>query len=421
MITSNIYDTLEARGFIRQVTHPDVLRDRLAQAALSFYIGFDPTASSFHVGNLLPIMAMLHMQRAGHRPIVILGGGTAMVGDPSGKTEMRQLLSPETIAANAQALQQQVARYLNFEGEHAACMLNNADWLGELNYIAFLRDIGRHFSVNRMLTFEAYKQRLETGLSFLEFNYQLLQAYDFLVLYKTHHCMLQMGGDDQWGNMVAGVDLIRREVQGEAFAITFPLLTTATGQKMGKTADGAIWLDANLTTPYDFYQYWVNVDDRDVTRFLNYYTLLPLEEIRQLTALQGADIRLAKQKLAFEVTALTHGKAAAQTAQDAAHAMFAGNGDASGVPETPIDRQRLAMGVMVVDLYVETGLTTSKSAARRLIQQGGARINGLKIQDVEATVQDTDFVRGVATLQAGKKRFHRVTLGDPSGNTANSS
>jgi tyrosyl-tRNA synthetase len=395
------------------------LRDRLARDALSFYIGFDPTASSFHVGNLLPIMAMLHMQRAGHRPIVILGGGTAMVGDPSGKTEMRQLLSPETIAANAQALQQQVARYLNFEGEHAACMLNNADWLGELNYIAFLRDIGRHFSVNRMLTFEAYKQRLETGLSFLEFNYQLLQAYDFLVLYKTRHCMLQMGGDDQWGNMVAGVDLIRREVQGEAFAITFPLLTTATGQKMGKTADGAIWLDANLTTPYDFYQYWVNVDDRDVTRFLNYYTLLPLEEIRQLTTLQGADIRLAKQKLAFEVTALTHGKAAAQTAQDAAHAMFAGNGDASGVPETPIDRQRLAMGVLVVDLYVETGLTTSKSDARRLIRQGGARINGIKIQDVEATVDDNDFVQGVATLQAGKKRFHRVTLDNPADSTVN--
>lgn len=415
-MTSNAYDTLETRGFIRQVTHPDVLRDRLAQGALSFYIGFDPTASSFHVGNLLPIMAMLHMQRAGHRPIVILGGGTAMVGDPSGKTEMRQMLSPATIAANAQSLQQQIARYLSFEGEHAACMLNNADWLGELNYIAFLRDIGRHFSVNRMLTFEAYKQRMETGLSFLEFNYQLLQAYDFLVLYRTHQCILQMGGDDQWGNMIAGVDLIRREVQGEAFAITFPLLTTATGQKMGKTADGAVWLDADLTTPYDFYQYWVNVDDRDVARFLNYYTLLSLDEIRQLATLQGADLRLAKQKLAFEVTALTHGKAAAQRAQDAARAMFAGVGDASGVPETPIDRQRLAMGILVVDLYVETGLTTSKSDARRLIQQGGARINGVKIQDVEASIDDNDFVHGVATLQAGKKRFHRVTIG----NTADS-
>ena len=418
MMTSNVYATLEARGFIRQVTHPDVLRARLARGALSFYIGFDPTASSFHVGNLLPIMAMLHMQRAGHRPIVILGGGTAMVGDPSGKTEMRQMLSPATIAANARSLQQQVARFLSFEGEHAACMLNNADWLGELNYIAFLRDIGRHFSVNRMLTFEAYKQRLATGLSFLEFNYQLLQAYDFLVLYKTQHCVLQMGGDDQWGNMIAGVDLIRREVQGEAFAITFPLLTTATGQKMGKTADGAIWLDANLTSPYDFYQYWVNVDDRDVARFLSYYTLLRLDEIEQLATLQGADRRLAKQKLAFEVTALTHGKAAAQAAQDAARAMFAGNGDARGVPETPIDRQRLATGVMVVDLYVETGLATSKSDARRLIQQGGARINGVKIQDVEATVHDNDFVHGVATLQAGKKRFHRVTTGDDASDRA---
>lgn len=412
MMTSNVYDTLEARGFVRQVTHRDVLRDKLARGQLNFYIGFDPTASSFHVGNLLPIMAMLHMQLAGHRPIVILGGGTAMVGDPSGKTEMRQMLSPEIISSNARALHQQFERYLSFEGEHAARMLNNADWLGDLNYIDFLRDIGRHFSVNRMLTFEAYKQRLETGLSFLEFNYQLLQAYDFLVLYKTHHCVLQMGGDDQWGNMVAGVDLIRRDVQGEAFAITFPLLTTATGQKMGKTADGAIWLDANLTTPYDFYQYWVNVDDRDVVRFLNYYTLLSLEEINQLALLQGADSRLAKQKLAFEVTALTHGKAAAQAAQDAAQAMFTGNGNAAAVPETPIDRQRLVGGVMVVDLYVETGLANSKSDARRLIKQGGARINGIKIQDVDSTIVDRDFEQGVATLQAGKKRFHRVTIGD---------
>jgi tyrosyl-tRNA synthetase len=279
-----------------------------------------------------------------------------------------------------------------------------------LNYIDFLRDVGRHFSVNRMLTFEAYKQRLETGLSFLEFNYQLLQAYDFLVLYKTHHCVLQMGGDDQWGNMVAGVDLIRREAQGEAFAITFPLLTTATGQKMGKTADGAIWLDANLTSPYDFYQFWINVDDRDVGRFLNYYTLLSLDEIRQLANLQGADIRLAKQKLAFEVTALTHGKEAAQAARDAAHAMFAGDGDARGVPQTLIDRQRLQNGVLVVDLYVETGLSASKSDARRLIKQGGARVNGVKIQDVDSTLDDRAFVQGSATLQAGKKRFHRVTI-----------
>lgn len=408
---SNVYETLQSRGFIRQVTHPEALRDRLAQGPVSFYIGYDPTASSFHVGNLLPIMAMVHMQRAGHRPIVILGGGTAMVGDPSGKTEMRQMLTPETIASNAQKLQLQFERYLSFEGDNAACMLNNADWLGGLNYITFLRDIGRHFSVNRMLTFEAYKQRLETGLSFLEFNYQLLQAYDFLVLYKDYQCVLQMGGDDQWGNMVAGVDLIRRQVQGEAFAITFPLLTTATGQKMGKTADGAIWLDADLTPPYDFYQYWVNVDDRDVARFLAFYTLLPVAEIERLGALQGADIRLAKQTLAFEVTALTHGQSAAQAAQAAAQAMFAGGGDVSGAPELRIARQRLTTGVLAVDLFVETGLAGSKGEARRLIQQGGARINGVKIESVDAAVDESNLEQGSLILRAGKKRFHRISIG----------
>ncbi len=289
----NVFDTLQARGFVRQVTHPDDLRDRLQHAPVTFYIGFDPTASSFHIGSLLPIMAMVHMQRAGHRPIAILGSGTAMVGDPSGKTEMRQMLSRQAIDRNAQALQGQLGRYLAFDGPNAALLLNNADWLVDLRYIDFLRDVGRHFSVNRMLTFEAYKQRLETGLSFLEFNYQLLQAYDFLVLHERHDCLLQMGGDDQWGNMVAGVDLIRRMRQQDAFAMTFPLLTTAGGQKMGKTAAGAIWLDADLTSPYAFYQYWVNVDDRDVKRFLRYFTLLPLAVLARFTGLLGAEVRRA--------------------------------------------------------------------------------------------------------------------------------
>ena len=270
----NVFDVLQARGFVQQTMHPDILRQRLGNESLTFYIGYDPTAGSLHVGNLLTIMAMVHMQRAGHRPLVILGGGTAMVGDPSGKTEMRQMLTPDTIAQNAQGLRGQLQRYLALEGEHGALLVNNADWLAELKYIDFLRDIGRHFSVNRMLTFEAYKLRLETGLSFLEFNYQLLQAYDFLVLFQRYGCVLQMGGDDQWGNMVAGVDLIRRVANGEAFALTFPLLTTAAGQKMGKTAAGAIWLDPGLTTPYEFYQFWINVDDRDVQRFRQFYTLL---------------------------------------------------------------------------------------------------------------------------------------------------
>jgi tyrosyl-tRNA synthetase len=406
----NVFDTLQARGFVRQVTHPDVLRDRLQHAPVTFYIGFDPTASSFHIGSLLPIMAMVHMQRAGHRPIAILGSGTAMVGDPSGKTEMRQMLSRQAIDRNAQALQDQLGRYLAFDGPNAALLLNNADWLVDLRYIDFLRDVGRHFSVNRMLTFEAYKQRLETGLSFLEFNYQLLQAYDFLVLHERHTCLLQMGGDDQWGNMVAGVDLIRRMRQQDAFAMTFPLLTTAGGQKMGKTAAGAIWLDADLTSPYEFYQYWVNVDDRDVPRFLRYFTLLPLDEVAQFDALQGADLRQAKEILAFEVTALTHGHDGAQQAQRAARAMFGGGGDVAGMPQTAIQQGRLAAGVFAVDLLVETGLAASKSAARRLIQQGGASLNGMRLDDSDVMVSPADLEDGALILRAGKKRYHRIVV-----------
>lgn len=406
----NVFDVLQARGFVQQVTHPELLRQRLGTQSLTFYIGYDPTANSLHVGNLLTIMAMVHMQRAGHRPLVILGGGTAMVGDPSGKTAMRQMLTPETIAQNAQALRGQLQRYLRLDDDQGAQLLNNADWLAELKYIEFLRDIGRHFSVNRMLTFEAYKQRMETGLSFLEFNYQLLQAYDFLVLYQRHGCLLQMGGDDQWGNMVAGVDLIRRVAEGDAFALTFPLLTTASGQKMGKTAAGAVWLDAELTTPYEFYQFWINVDDRDVSRFLRYYTLLPLEDIARLEALQGADVRQAKETLAFAVTTLTHGEAAARTAQQAARALFDGTGDLVGVPETALSQVRLAAGVPVIDLLVETGLAASKSAARRLIQQGGATLNGTRLAQLEAVITSADLHEGALLLRAGKKHYHRVVV-----------
>ena len=417
----NVFDVLRARGFVQQVTHPDVLRQRLGSECLTFYIGYDPTARSLHIGSLLTIMAMATMQRAGHRPLVIVGGGTAMVGDPSGRTEMRQMLSQETIAQNVQALRGQLQRYLSFEGDHGAIIVNNADWLAELKYIDFLRDIGRHFSVNRMLTFEAYKQRLETGLSFLEFNYQLLQAYDFLVLFQRYGCVLQIGGDDQWGNMVAGVELIRRVADGEAFVMTFPLLATASGQKMGKTAAGAIWLDAELTSPYEFYQFWINVDDRDVQRFLKYYTFLPLEEIARLGALQGAELRQAKEVLAFEVTKLTHGEDEAHKAQDAAHALFEGErsesraqrvlaGELAGVPETAIPQVRLAAGVPVVDLLVETGLAASKSAARRLIQQGGASLNGTRLAHLEAVVTGADLHDGALLLRAGKKHYHRVVV-----------
>jgi tyrosyl-tRNA synthetase len=407
----NVFDTLQARGFVQQVTHPEVLRQRLSTQHMTFYIGYDPTARSLHIGNLLTIMAMVHMQRAGHRPLVIVGGGTAMVGDPSGRTEMRQMLSQDTITQNVQALRAQLQRYLTLEGDNGAIVVNNADWLAELKYIDFLRDIGRHFSVNRMLTFEAYKQRLETGLSFLEFNYQLLQSYDFLVLFQRYGCVLQMGGDDQWGNMVAGVELIRRVTDGEAFVMTFPLLTTASGQKMGKSAAGAIWLDAELTSPYEFYQFWINVDDRDVQRFLKYYTLLPLEEITRLGALQDAELRQAKEALAFEVTALTHGVDAARAAQNAAHALFDGEGDLVGVPATTIPQGRLATGVPVIDLLVETGLAASKSAARRLIQQGGASLNGTRVANLEAVVTSAELHDGALLLRAGKKHYHRVVVG----------
>jgi tyrosyl-tRNA synthetase len=407
----NVFDVLRARGFVQQVTHPDVLRQRLGTERLTFYIGYDPTAQSLHIGSLLTIMAMANMQRAGHRPLVIVGGGTAMVGDPSGRTEMRQMLSQDTIARNVQALREQLQRYLSFAGDHGAIIVNNADWLAELKYIDFLRDIGRHFSVNRMLTFEAYKQRLETGLSFLEFNYQLLQAYDFLVLFQRYGCVLQIGGDDQWGNMVAGVELIRRVADGEAFVLTFPLLTTASGQKMGKTAAGAIWLDADMTSPYEFYQFWINVDDRDVERFLKYYTFLPLEEIARLGTLQGAELRQAKEILAFEVTRLTHGEDEARQAQDAAHALFEGTGELAGVPETAIPQVRLTAGVPVIDLLVETGLAASKSAARRLIQQGGASLNGTRLAQLEAVVTSADLHDGALLLRAGKKHYHRVVVG----------
>jgi tyrosyl-tRNA synthetase len=406
----NVFDVLRARGFVQQVTHPDRLRQRLGSERLTFYIGYDPTARSLHIGSLLTIMAMAHMQRAGHRPLVIVGGGTAMIGDPSGRTEMRQMLSQDTIAQNVQALRAQLQRYLALEGDNGAIIVNNADWLAELKYIDFLRNIGRHFSVNRMLTFEAYKQRLETGLSFLEFNYQLLQAYDFLVLFQRYGCVLQVGGDDQWGNLVAGVDLIRRVADGEAFALTFPLLTTASGQKMGKTAAGAIWLDAELTSPYEFYQFWINVDDRDVQRFLKYYTFLPLEEIARLSALQGAELRQAKEVLAFEATQLTHGEDEARQARDAAHALFEGTGELTGVPETTIPQVRLAAGVPVVDLLVETGLAASKSAARRLIQQGGASLNGTRLAHLEAVVTSADVHDGAVLLRAGKKHYHRVIV-----------
>jgi tyrosyl-tRNA synthetase len=406
----NIYDILQERGFIEGVTDEDGVRDLLGSKKVTCYIGFDPTASSFHVGSLVPIMSLVHMQRAGHRPIPLLGGGTVLVGDPSGKTEMRQLLTLEEVEENAQGIKKQLSAYLDFSGDKAL-LLNNADWLVPLNYIEFLRDIGRHFSVNRMLTAESYRARLETGLNFVEFNYMLLQAYDFLHLYREHDCLLQMGGSDQWGNIVAGADLIRRVEGGMAYGIIFPLITTASGEKMGKTAQGAIWLDPELTAPYEYYQYWINTDDRDVERFLALFTFLPLEEINRYGQLTGADLREAKEVLAFEATKITHGEAEAKKAREASRTAFGNEeGSLDAMPTTTLQKGRLKQGITACELFVETELCTSKADAKRLISQGGAYVNGRRLQGIDEVITEGHLREGDIILRAGKKRYHRVVL-----------
>jgi tyrosyl-tRNA synthetase len=408
-MTGNVYDVLAQRGFIAHVTDEEAVRQALAAEPITFYVGFDSTAISLHAGSLVPIMAMMHLQRAGHKPIVLVGGGTTMVGDPSGKTEMRQMLSEKEIRANGARLAAQFDRYLHYS-QGQALSVDNADWLLSLKYITFLREIGVHFSVNRMLAAEAYKLRLERGLSFIEFNYQLLQAYDYLTLYRTYRCTMQMGGDDQWGNILAGVDLIRR-VEGETVhAMTFPLLTTASGAKMGKTANGAVWIDADLLSPYDYYQYWINCDDRDVERFLKMFTFLPMDEIARLAALEGADIRRAKRVLAYETTRITHGKQAADEAQTAAQAAFGNGGDLDAIPSTLVTRERLATGIPLTELMATTELVRSRGEARRLIQQGGAYVNDERIEDVHYTVREADLGSEGILLRAGKKRYHRLVV-----------
>ena len=405
----NVYDVLEERGFISQVTDRDALRKMLGTETVTFYVGFDSTANSLHAGSLVPIMAMMHLQRAGHRPIAVVGGGTTMVGDPSGRTEMRKMLSEEQIRAYGARIHAQLERYLHFS-EGKAIAVDNADWLLPLNYISFLREIGVHFSVNRMLAAEAYRQRMERGLSFIEFNYQLLQAYDYLTLYRRYGCKLQMGGDDQWGNILAGVDLIRRIEGATVHAITFPLLTTASGAKMGKTAAGAVWLDAKLFSPYEFYQYWINCDDRDVERFLKLFTFLPLDEIARLAALQGAEIREAKRVLAYEATRITHGEQAAREAQSASQAIFGAGGQLEGVPTTAVPASRLKEGIPLPVIMAEVGLSKSRGEARRLIRQGGAYVNGKRITDETYRVSEADLTDKGIFLRAGKKRYHRLVM-----------
>jgi tyrosyl-tRNA synthetase len=400
---------LQERGFVQQCTDFEGLSKLMDEGPVTFYIGVDPTGPSLHIGHMVPFFALRHLRDAGHRGIALLGGGTARIGDPSGKTEMRKLISYEAIDENTERVVKQLDRFVGFDGVHALTA-NNKDWLANLNYIEFLRDIGRHFSVNRMLSFEAYRIRMETGLSFIEFNYQLLQSYDFLQLYKRYNCRLQIGGDDQWGNIVSGIELIRRVEGAECYGLTFPLVTTNDGKKMGKTEKGALFLDPEMTSPYEFFQYFRNVADADVLRFLLMFTFLPVEECRRLGSLKDAALNEAKERLAWEVTSLIHGKEEANKALAAARAAFRGEGDATQLPTTEIDRERLDVGIGALDLFVASGLAPSKNEARRLIQQGGASVNGTKVENERQVFSAKDMVEGAMMLRAGKKRVARVVV-----------
>jgi len=407
---SNMYDIFEERGFVEQATDEKLVRD-LFESHVTCYIGFDPTAASLHVGSLVPIMSLAHMQREGHRPIAVVGGGTTLVGDPSGKTEMRRIMTRQQINENAEGIKKQLSRFLDFSGDRAL-MVNNADWLVELNYIDFLRDIGKHFSVNRMLAAESYKIRLETGLSFIEFNYMLLQAYDFWHLFKHYDCRLQMGGNDQWGNILAGADLTRR-LEGEVVhGLTFPLMTTSSGIKMGKTHQGAIWLDPTLTSSYDYYQYWINQDDNDIGRFLALFTFLPMDEVRRLRALKGEEIRYAKEVLAYEATKLCHGEKEAEESRAAAKELFGGEKAASSdsVPSCDLSCEELEKGIPAFLLFEKSGLCKTRSEARRLISQGGGYVNGKRIDVFDDVIGMENLEKDGILLRAGKKRYLRVTV-----------
>ncbi len=404
---ANVLDELLERGYIKQFTHEEETRKLLENEKVTFYIGFDPTADSLHVGHFIAMMFMAHMQRAGHRPIALLGGGTAMVGDPSGKTDMRKMLTKEEIQHNVDSIKMQMERFIDFTDDKAL-IANNADWLLNLNYVDFLREVGVHFSVNRMLSAECFKQRLEKGLSFLEFNYMLMQGYDFYVLNQKYDCKMQLGGDDQWSNMIAGVELVRRKAQGEAMAMTCTLLTNSQGQKMGKTVGGALWLNPEKTTPYDFYQYWRNVDDADVQKCLSLLTFLPMDEVRRLGGLEGAEINNAKKVLAYEVTKLVHGEEEAKKAEEAATALFAGGADMSNVPTVTIAKDEI--GSSILDIMANTKIVPSKKEGRRLIEQGGLTINGVKVDDIKRTLNQEDFEDGTVLIKRGKKNYNKIEV-----------
>lgn len=405
---TNVYDILLERGYIKQTTHEEEIRELLGKKKVTFYIGFDPTADSLHVGHFLQMMVMSYMQKAGHRPIALLGGGTGMVGDPTGKTDMRKMLTPERIQHNVDCFKKQFSRLIDLK-DGKAIIENNANWLLNLNYVNFLREVGVHFSVNKMLTAECFKQRLEKGLSFLEFNYMLMQAYDFLELNRKYNCVLQFGGDDQWSNIIAGVDLIRRKEHKPAYGMTFTLLTKSDGKKMGKTEGGALWLDKEKTSPYDFYQYWRNVDDADVEKCLALLTFLPMDEVRRLGSLPGEKINEAKKILAYEVTKIVHGEKEAEKAKKAAEALFVGGQqDMNNVPTVEIHKDSL--GSSIVDLLVDVDILPSKSEVRRLIKQNGLTVNDKKVTDPNYVVTEDDFKDGYMLVRRGKKNYNRIAL-----------
>ncbi|MFT5873359.1 MAG: tyrosyl-tRNA synthetase [Clostridium sp.] len=403
----NVYDILVDRGYIKQLTHEEEMKKILEKEKVTFYIGFDPTADSLHIGHFIAMMFMAHMQRAGHRPIALVGGGTAMIGDPSGKTDMRKMLSKEEIDHNISCIKLQLSKLIDFSDDKAI-LENNANWLLNLNYVDFIRDIGAHFSVNKMLTADCFKQRLEKGLSFLEFNYMLMQGYDFLVLNQKYGCTMQLGGDDQWSNIIAGMELIRKKESKASYGMTCALLTNSEGKKMGKTENGALWLDAEKTSPYDFYQYWRNIADSDVEKCLALLTFVPMDEVRRLGSLKDEEINEAKKVLAFEVTKLIHGEEEAIKANTAAEALFGSGTNMSDIPIVSIPRDMKSAGLM--DILVYTKVLASKAEARRLIEQGGLTINDKKIEDKNATLLEEDFIDGSVLIKKGKKKYYSLII-----------
>ncbi|NLJ57344.1 MAG: tyrosine--tRNA ligase [Tissierellia bacterium] len=405
----NVFDVLKERGYIEQCTHEEEVRELLGNESVTFYIGFDPTADSLHIGHYIQIMVMSIMQQHGHKPIALLGDGTTMIGDPSDRTGMRSIMTFETITENAENFKKVFEKFLDFS-DSKALMPRNSEWLLPLNYLEFMREVGVHFSVNRMIAADCYKNRMEQGLTFFEFGYMLMQAYDFYVLNDRYNCKMQFGGNDQWSNIIAGVDLIRKKTGKQAYGMTFSLLTNSEGNKMGKTEKGALWLDRNKTTPYDFYQYWRNIDDADVEKCLALLTFMPMDEVRRLGSLEGAEINKAKEILAFEVTKLIHSEEDAIKAQEAAKALFAGGGDSENIPTTELTKAELGESMTVIDLMVKASLIKSKSEGRRLIQQSGVSVNDQVVEEVNATVSEADFDDGKLMIKKGKKVYHRIKL-----------